>query len=313
MKYSFIVPAYNIEAYISQCVNSILSVDYNDYEVIIVNDGSTDNTLDVIKRYSHITSVRFIDKPNGGLSAARNDAILLAQGDYLVFVDGDDIIKTKTFLKTIDSLPPSDVYCFPYFEYDGKTFVKIKRRTVQRTRKQKKLIRSMVKTNNYFAATWTKIVKREFLITNNLFFNAGLSEDLDWSYRILLFTNKILFVDEPYYAYRINRTSSITNKVKTRFIEGWCEIIERCLRYFDEYSLSHDKDDYLTKTLNIYLSNISYLVFMACIRENDKLSYLPYYEYLKYGKGLRITIIRVFIFAFGHDKGFSLLRKLIIK
>lgn len=89
--FSIIVPVYNVESYVEQALNSVLQQNFYNYEIILINDGSTDNSGDICyyysKKYPHIT---FVSQPNGGLSVARNTGIELAKGEYLVFLDSDD-------------------------------------------------------------------------------------------------------------------------------------------------------------------------------------------------------------------------------
>lgn len=99
MELTFIVPVYNVESFLKECLDSIYSVENIDYEVILVNDGSTDGSLNILQEYRDkfpkITKV--IDKENGGLSSARNAGIRDAKGEYLSFIDSDDIIDSKGF------------------------------------------------------------------------------------------------------------------------------------------------------------------------------------------------------------------------
>ncbi|MEG2256401.1 MAG: glycosyltransferase, partial [Cetobacterium sp.] len=99
MELTFIVPVYNVETFLEECLDSIYKVENIEYEVILVNDGSTDRSLDILKKYkekySEITKI--IDKKNGGLSSARNAGIRDAKGEYLSFIDSDDIIDSKGF------------------------------------------------------------------------------------------------------------------------------------------------------------------------------------------------------------------------
>lgn len=90
---SIIIPAYNAEKWIDRCLDSVLNQDYDDYEVIVVNDGSTDNTLNMCKLREGGGRLRLIDKPNGGVSSARNAGIEIARGEYITFVDADDVVE----------------------------------------------------------------------------------------------------------------------------------------------------------------------------------------------------------------------------
>lgn len=91
MKISIIVPIYNVEKYLERCILSIIKQTYQNIEIILVNDGSTDSSIEICKKYSKIDSrILLIDKENGGLSDARNVGLQVAKGDYVLFVDSDD-------------------------------------------------------------------------------------------------------------------------------------------------------------------------------------------------------------------------------
>ncbi|MGN8158607.1 glycosyltransferase family 2 protein [Salinisphaera sp. SWV1] len=123
-RYSIIVAAYNVENLISDCLASLLSQQVDDYEIIIVNDGSTDGTLNVIQTFADVSRITLIDKSNGGLSDARNAGIDQSRGDYLMFVDGDDWIEPNTLLcleKTLKQKPECDLLVFGFYEVHGKT------------------------------------------------------------------------------------------------------------------------------------------------------------------------------------------------
>ena len=89
-KFSIIVPVYNTEKYLRKCLDSIKNQTFNDYEVIIINDGSTDNSLSIVSAINDIR-IKIYSKSNGGVSAARNDGIIHSVGDYILFLDADDI------------------------------------------------------------------------------------------------------------------------------------------------------------------------------------------------------------------------------
>ena len=96
-KISIIVPVYNVENYLERCVESILKQTYTNFELLLINDGSTDRSLDILKKYKekYPEITKIIDKKNGGLSSARNAGIRDAKGEYLSFIDSDDIIYSK--------------------------------------------------------------------------------------------------------------------------------------------------------------------------------------------------------------------------
>ena len=93
MRLSIIIPIYNVEQYIEQCLVSILNKTYKDIEIILVNDGSKDNSMKIIKKYLSDKRIKVINKKNGGLSSARNVGLKIATGEYIAFVDSDDWIR----------------------------------------------------------------------------------------------------------------------------------------------------------------------------------------------------------------------------
>ena len=99
-KFSIIVPVYNVEEYIDDCLKSIKNQTFKDYEVIVVNDGTKDNSMDIVKKYD----VEIINQENGGLSAARNAGVKKAKGEYLIFLDSDDYIEKDLLKKINDSI-----------------------------------------------------------------------------------------------------------------------------------------------------------------------------------------------------------------
>ena len=125
IKFSIVIPVYNIEKYIKKCINSILEQSYKNFEIIVVDDGSTDESNLLINSIND-NRIRIIKKNNGGLSSARNEGIKYVTGDYIWFVDGDDYIEpdalNKLNIKILEENP--EVLCFYYYkEYEGKKII----------------------------------------------------------------------------------------------------------------------------------------------------------------------------------------------
>lgn len=120
-KISIIVPIYNAEKFLDKCIKSIINQTYSNLEIILVNDGSTDNSLNICKKYAGIDNrIHIIDKENGGVSSARNRGIDLASGDYIGFVDSDDFITTKMYEKLLFAISEAnaDIAECGYFRTD---------------------------------------------------------------------------------------------------------------------------------------------------------------------------------------------------
>lgn len=120
---SIIVPIYNIENYLKQAVESLLNQIRYNYEIILVNDGSTDSCLEICKKYKMFTNIKVINKANGGLVSARKAGVMASEGDYITFLDGDDWIDKAYYYNMLYTAKKydADVVCSGYIEYnDGK-------------------------------------------------------------------------------------------------------------------------------------------------------------------------------------------------
>ena len=205
IKISFIIPVYNIKDYIVCCVNSILNQKEENIEIIIVNDGSTDNVepiLDNIKKNNN--NIIIVSKENGGLSSARNAGLKVARGKYIWFVDGDDFIDAQaiSLLKNVLLTLEYDIITFNYYK-DYNEY-------------KKEIIEKYCETNNNSkilinTSPCTKIFKREFLKSINFAFDEGIIyEDLAVIPYVMSKTSKILYIDSSLYNY-VFRTGSIMN------------------------------------------------------------------------------------------------------
>ncbi len=125
-KYSIIIPVYNVEKYIKKCLDSVFSQTDKDFEVIVVNDGTKDNSMDIVKKYD----VKIINQKNQGLSAARNLGFEVAKGDYLWFVDSDDWLRDNSLAEVIeyiinlkfDVLSSALMYCYDDQQKNHSTY-----------------------------------------------------------------------------------------------------------------------------------------------------------------------------------------------
>lgn len=166
---SVIVPIYNVEKYISDCVQSIINQTYKNIEIILVNDGSLDGSLAIIRKFSNFDGrIRIIDRENGGVSSARNAGIDASKGTYIAFVDGDDYLDTtyiSYFVNLIESFEGD--MALSYNNY-GENYQNIndKKKIISPTTAMKELY-----LNKINVAVWNKIYKKSIIDDNNLRFN----------------------------------------------------------------------------------------------------------------------------------------------
>lgn len=216
---SIIVPAFNVELYIKRCIESICHQDISPemYEVIIINDGSTDDTLLEIKsqisKYETL-NIKLIDKPNGGLSSARNAGLQSASGEYVWFVDSDDYIAhncLSSIFRDINSHKQLDVLAFnmEYVYADGHSS-----RNDRRLDENKYLSGNELYFKDFrypYSGVQFSIYRRSYLNSIELQFKEGiLFEDILYTTLLLASNPKCVFVDKIYYHYYI-RPESITN------------------------------------------------------------------------------------------------------
>lgn len=243
LKFSVIIPVYNIEKYLDECVHSVLAQDFQDYEIILVNDGSTDNSGKKCDVYAEkYSQIKVIHKENGGLSDARNFGIKEASGDYLIFLDSDDFWDGKNRLSEISSIienqnqPDIVFYGMTPFFY-GQTDIQLNKFPVfskaQLTYDFQKDFGYLVENFIYKATGCDKIIKRNIVINHQLFFpKRKLHEDVAWCYDIIKHIDTYNIYPVCFYCYRRGREGSITYKLGEKSVIHIIDIIyERVKKY----------------------------------------------------------------------------------
>lgn len=211
IKVSIIVPVYNIEKYIEDCLNSLVNQTIQDIEILVVNDGSTDNSQDIIEKYAQkYDNIKSYIKENGGLSDTRNFGLSKATGEYIVFIDGDDWIEKNALELLYNSAKENDsdiVICdFENVYENGNREIKQQIDTTIEDI-QKAYMIAMPSSCN-------KLFKKDFLNSIGFKFYTGIFyEDLAVYPIVASKAKKISYVNEPLYKYRI-RSGSIMNQQK---------------------------------------------------------------------------------------------------
>ncbi len=217
-KISIIVPIYNVEKYLEKCIQSILNQTFNDFELILVDDGSPDGCADICDKYQAVdTRVQVIHKKNGGLSDARNAGLELARGDYIGFVDSDDFIAENMYELLYENIQNShaDIAICNYTRVDEQDNLIDKKDAYYipdyRCYEQEEFVEEMVQEyGGYFVVTVNKLYKKE--IFENLRFPIGKQhEDEFLIHRIIGKCHKIVCIKEVLYFY-LQREGSIMNK-----------------------------------------------------------------------------------------------------
>lgn len=251
MLLSFVVPVYNVESYLEDCIKSLICQSGNDFEIILVDDGSTDKSGVICDKYARLDSrVVSYHKINGGLSDARNYGIKRASGKYLAFVDSDDFVgerAVETLREILKDNSSLDVIFMEAFKfYDDRKKLSLGDGYIKELindQSKDNVLNHLSTLNKFPASAWSKIVNREFLIRNNLYFVPDLlSEDVDWSIRVFLSANSFWYSSYGYYFYRQNREGSITNCVNSKRLLDLISIIENHSKHtstsYQEYVLA---------------------------------------------------------------------------
>lgn len=234
MLLSIIIPIYNVRRYLKKCIESVIEQNSMNYELILIDDASTDNSLEIAKEYGNKYNVRIIAKErNKGLSDTRNIGIREATGEYILFLDSDDYIES-TAVEVIQSVIINqkfpDIIYFGFYEAkDGSDNTVLKygyKSGKNRKYTGVEFAKSELSKRTLYPAACFGIYKRNFLIENNLFFKVGiLHEDELWTPQVVLKAKTIFTSDYAYYHY-IKRENSITTK-KDKSKNG-IDLIEIC-------------------------------------------------------------------------------------
>ena len=278
MKYSIIIPVYNVEKYIDRCLKSILEQSYEKYEVIIVNDGSPDNSMDIIKKYTK-KDKRFkaYTKENGGLSDARNYGVEQATGDVIVFIDGDDYVNPDLLLKVNEEFECSrDIDVVRYqlrlvdenynvYEQPGYSVFS----NLPSTEAYKLLLK-----NVYVDVAWGYAYRKEFFTRNKFKYAKGrIHEDLGLTHLILVKANNISSIDYVGYNY-VQRDGSIINSYNRK--QNLRKVYDT-LFHFDNYIEILKKDSSISKENKDLLLNhllINIVAKTKLLEGNDVKNYI---------------------------------------
>lgn len=218
---SIIIPVYNTERYLKKCFDSVINQTYKNIEIIIVNDGSTDNSLSIINEYAQNDyRIKIVNKPNGGLSSARNTGINTATGDYVLHVDSDDWIELNMCEKLLENaikhnsqIVISDVY----FEMDKGSYVRKEPYAEIENRD------SFLKKYLLYAglnSVWNKLFSLSLYKKNNLFHyeDISLGEDATTLLRLIAMSSCISYVNQPFYHYNM-KSNGMSRGIKKNIMQ----------------------------------------------------------------------------------------------
>lgn len=292
MLVSFIVPVYNVESYIHQCVESIVKQTYKNIEIILVDDGSPDNSPEICDKLAVKDSrIKVLHKLNGGLSDARNAGLKIATGEYIVFIDGDDFWIDEKQLAALMVVVKENADCdfigfnCSYYYSQSDTYKPWVKYCVDNIEDKNKIIQNLISSGTFPMSACLKIIRRNFLVNNNLTFKVGqLSEDIPWFINLLDRAKKCKFINQYIYAYRQNVAGSISGSFPVKHFDDILSIIKNEIQAIDSYSFNADTKkaicSFLAYELCILLSRIYRLD--KKVRKKKRQELLPYKWLLDY-------------------------------
>lgn len=239
---SIIVPVYNVEAYLTDCMESIVKQSYTNFQVILVDDGSTDRSGLVCDQYAERDSrIQVIHKKNGGLSDARNVGLDIAEGDYIVFTDSDDFLHRDYLKVQYENLvqADADMAVCDYHMYDSRQSVEDGLSNRISVVEEKDITAQLYENPGMLIVAWNKLYKR-FLWDGIRYPVGRLHEDEAVIHEILVRCKRIVLADAKLYYYR-QRENSIMGQVSDKSIRDAVYAYQRRISFFAEHNMPVDE------------------------------------------------------------------------
>jgi glycosyltransferase involved in cell wall biosynthesis len=266
-KISIIIPVYNVAKYIGICLDSLVKQTYKNIEIIVVDDGSTDDSLKIIKDYEkkYPKLIKALSEKNSGPSSARNLGLKHATGEYISFVDSDDYIDKNCYeilSKKLDIFDYDMVVYNHYFEFENCT--KDGSSKISKDLYDKDKIRKMLV--NFYPVVWNKLFKKELFVNNNINFKEGVwYEDVEFLYRIMPFVGSIGVVNNRLYHY-VQRPGAITKTYNDKlfnYLDNWNGIVD----FYKQHNLL---DKYKNEICYSYVRYIYGTLIKESAKSNNK-------------------------------------------
>ena len=224
-KVSVIIPVYNVEKEIARCVESLLAQTYSSIEIILIDDGSTDNSSKLCDDYSAgYANIVVLHKENGGLSDARNTGLRHAKGKYILYVDSDDYIEKDSCKRLVECIQKTET------DFVVGNIREVRKKNITHQKHSniipnipymaKDFIIKSIKANEWHAPAVLNLYNKDFLLENSLFFKDGrLYEDIEILPRVYLAATQIAYLDYDFYNYIIREDSITTSKINRKKIQ----------------------------------------------------------------------------------------------
>lgn len=319
--FSIVIPVYNVESYIEHCIGDIHGQTFEDYEVILVDDGSTDNSGSICELYAKNDSrYKVVHQHNSGSSAARNTGLKEAKGKWIVYIDSDDRIETKSFLCDIYEQVINnncDVVTYGYKRVrcsDNKIVHRYYEDIgeINRFLEETEKVKWAVAHDCFPVSQSLHACSRLFLLNNSLFFDESMStaEDIEWFFRLMVYCPRTRAISATPYLYMIRENSHTTKRKKT----GFWEYREKAITMSaDRIKNTEICDDYKEALLSglayhyyVHLAELDYepdpMIKEEAFRRAETIKWLK-----KYKGDRKTNACRLLISIFGVRKGAHIL------
>lgn len=259
---SIVIPIYNSEKFLEDCLSSVINMNINNYEVICIDDGSVDNSIHILNKFKNkFSNFIIVKQKHQGLSVARNKGIEVARGEYLYFVDSDDLIESKFIEDALNMACKDmlDVFLFSFENFcDDEIYEKYKTRILKKKRTfqvdgiidGKNMLRNLFEKEEYYPMVWIQLTRREFLLENNLTFHEGIVfEDALYTFQLLWKANRVRLVKDIGYKKRIHKESICGKPENIHNVESLWENYKSIISLCEEYQHNDDVYEYIAKRM----------------------------------------------------------------
>lgn len=263
---SVIVPIYNVEDYVDKCINSLLNQSDSDYEIILVNDGSTDSSADIMDKYNSVYNIKIIHQENSGVSVARNVGINESTGDWITFVDGDDFVEPN-FISSLQRIITNnycDMVVFNYkaffnednvfncrmLPYSRNRYISEEKSFYQKRMISQYYLGGDRKTIVSSGTTWCKLIKKDIIVNNSIKFKPGLirAQDTVFWLNATEKVDEIFFLNENLYNYRLSNNSISSGK---KYLSDSVEKFNILIKEYRRFIEDNNKDNTYLDALNL--------------------------------------------------------------
>ncbi|NLI55325.1 MAG: glycosyltransferase [Clostridiales bacterium] len=295
-KVSIIIPVFNAERYLNQCIESVLRQTFRDYELLCIDDGSTDGSLEILERHASVDDrIHIFQQANCGAGVARNLGISRASGEYLYFMDADDYCHERLLELACQKIEQteSDVVAFHYYRvFDDTGEIELRKSwnpalipPHKRTYSYRDFPNSIFGVVNI--TPWNKLIRRQLIENNTLrYMELSSSNDITFNALVMACADRFCLLDKPLYYYRVNAVGSISSsksKNLNNVIQAVEGVAERCLQFAHEKellpALSNFVVDNTVFTLKQYAPSTSAVEFCKYYSQLVALYHAPFFEH----------------------------------